>query len=488
MEKYVIGLDIGTTCAKALAVDVNGQILAGESMGYPLLSSENHVEQRAQDWIDAMRTILRALVRRAGEREAVGISLSTQGATTVAVDAQGQFLGNAVTWMDTSAEEEARQIEEELGGERVYRISGWKINPALDAAKLRHMQKNPLYAGASQYLSTLEVANKYLTGNACIDPSNAAIRQLFDVEAGQWSRELLRAAGIAQEQLPPVLPTGAVVGLLSDTAARETGLPEGMRVYNGAHDQYCAAIGAGAVHEGDMLLSAGTTWVLNGISRKPLFTRSFIAPGKHPEEGLYGAIASLACSGASLEWFKNNFLKDGFEKMNQVVTQRRDKTQDLFFYPYLVGANYPIWNLRARGAFTGLALEHDRFDLARAIMEGVAFGVRRGVCDFLANGTQVKRITIMGGAAKSDVWCQMIADITQIPIERFHVTDICAVGAAAIALKGAGMCHSYAEASARIAHPERVFLPDKNEAAYFDGKFAQYDAMWECMQAYYRRQ
>lgn len=483
--RYVIGLDIGTTCAKALAVGEDGQVLAQESAGYELISSGCRIEQRAEDWVDATRTILSSIAAQLPGAQPLGISLSTQGASMVAVDGAGKPIGNAYTWMDTRSVQEAQQIEAELGGEYVYRTSGWRTNPVLDAAKIRYMRKQRAFDEAKKFLSTIEIVNAYLTGRDAIDPSNAAIRQLFNVEEGRWDARLMAAAGVREEELPEVLPTGALVGGLRAQAARETGLPEGLPVYNGAHDQYCSSLGAGSVHDGDLLLSAGTTWALVMVSSKPMFTPSFVSPGKHPEPGLYGALASLTCSGASLQWFKNGFLPEGFDEMNRIVAERRDKTRDLCFFPYMAGANYPIWQQNARGAFTGLTIEHDRFDMARAIMEGVAFGVRRAMEDFRANGAELKHITIMGGAAKSDVWCQMIADIAGVPIVRLNVTDVCALGAAAIAMKASGICASYGEASARMVHPEREFLPDPGEQAYFAEKYARFVRMGQCMLSYY---
>ena len=198
--------------------------------------------------------------------------------------------------------------------------------------------------------------------------------------------------------------------------------------------------------------------VLMGIGRKPLFTKSYIAPGKHPVKGLYGAIASLVCSGTSLQWFKNEFLPEDFQTMNMEAAKRRERTEELFFYPYLAGANYPIWNLRAKGAFTGLTLEHDRFDLARAVMEGVAFGARRGVMDFEANGCEIRKITMMGGASKSALWCQMLASITHRPVYKLNQADICALGAAMIAACGLGIYRDYTEAAAAMRWQRRGLI------------------------------
>lgn len=483
---YVIGLDIGTTCTKALLADDKGNVLGVGSSGYKLVSDGCKIEQSAQDWIDAAVLAVKEVLQGKDASQVAGISMSTQGASTVAVDKDGKFIGNAITWMDTRSTKEVAEIEAELGGAYVYETSGWKLNPALDCAKQRHMKKQPEFANAAKFLSTVEVLNGFLTGNAAVDPTNAAIRQLYNVEKGCWDERLMAAAHTTEEELPEVLPGGAKVGELTKEAAEAMGLPVGIPVFNGAHDQYCASIGGGVVNEGDMLLSAGTTWVLMGIGKKPLFTDTYIAPGKHPVEGLYGAMASLVCSGASLQWFKNEFLPEDFQKMNEEAAKRQEKTKDLFFYPYLAGANYPIWNLNAKGAFTGLGLEHDRFDFARAIMEGVAFGVKRGVMDFQKNGCDIKQITMMGGASKSPLWIQMVASITGVPVQRLNQADICAVGAAMIAACGLGIYKDYTEAAKAMVHTEQVYEPIPEEVAFYQEKFERFDKMWKAMQQYYQ--
>ncbi len=484
---YVIGLDIGTTCTKALLMDDKGTVLGVGSCGYPLISDRCKIEQRAEDWIRATVQAVREVMQGKVASKVAGIALSTQGGSTVTVDKNGAFIGNAWTWMDTRAQKEAKEVEAELGNDYVYGATGWKINPALDVAKLRHMKKQAEFEGADKYLTTLEVMNRYLTGNAVIDPTNAAIRQLYHVEKNCWDDQILAAAHITKDELPPVLPTGAKVGTLTQEAAKEMGLVEGIPVFNGAHDQYCAALGAGAVREGDMLLSAGTTWVLMGIGKEPLFTDSYIAPGKHPVEGLYGAIASLICSGASLQWYKDEFLSEDFQKMNEEVEKRQEKCKALFFYPYLAGAGYPVWNLQAKGAFVGLSLEHDKYDFARAIMEGVAFGVRRGIEDFRKNNCDIKKIIMMGGASKSPLWCQMVADITQTTILRLNQADVCAMGAAMIAACGLGFVEDYNQAAETMVHVEKVYEPRNKEVLFYNDKFAEYDKMWSLMQKYYEK-
>ena len=484
---YVIGLDIGTTGAKALLVQEDGKILSKGYRGYGLISDGRKIEQRAEDWSEAGAAAIREALEGFDPILVKAISLSTQGSSTVAIDGNGRTIGNSLTWMDSRSTAEADYIEDKLGGDYIYHTSGWRITATHDAAKIRYMKSCDKYADAKLFLSTLDFMNLYLTGNPIIDPTNASMRQLFNIETNDWDEGLMNASNVTRDELPRSLPTGGFVGGLTGQAAKDLGLTAGTPVFNGAHDQYCASIGAGAVSKGDMLLSAGTTWVVMGIGDKPLFTKSFIAPGKHPVDDYYGAIASLTCSGGSLQWFKNEFISEDFKEIDSKVLTRRDKTKELFYYPYLTGINYPDWNFSAKGAFTGLGLEHDRFDLARAIMEGVAFGVKRTLLDYSENGYNVQKMKLIGGAAKSRTWCQIIASVTGIDIEVNDESDACALGAAMIAAKSIGLFTDYHDAARKMVGIKEVFKADSEDQKYFEDKYKNYQAMWQYMSKYYEK-
>lgn len=486
MNQYVIGIDVGTTCTKVIVIDQNGKIVGQGSYGYSLISSGDQIEQRVEDWIQAVKIALITAIDNLDKTCIQGISCSTQGGSTVAVCQDGSFIGNAWTWMDRRSTKQAQEIQDAIGNEYVYRTTGSRISPALDAAKIKNMKSDPLYHDASMYLTTLEVINRWLTGKTYIDPSNAAMRQLMNIDNLDWDNPILTTCGISRDELPEIRPAGALVGTITQEVADSTGLPAGIPVYNGAHDQYCASIGAGAIHAGDMLLSAGTTWVLMGISDKPMYTDSFVVPGKHPIDGLYGAIASLVGSGASMEWFHKNLMSADFDIMNEVVPQRVNTTKDLFFYPYVNGAPYPIHNRNAKGVFAGITLENDQFDLARAVMEGVAFGLRLAIQDFRKNGTNIDSIIMMGGASKSPVWMQMIASITGIPIKRLSYSDACAVGAAMIAACGAGIFENYESAAETIVAVERIYEPIDDEKEYYDIKFEKFYSLLNCLTQFYK--
>ena len=481
----VIGLDIGTTGTKALVVDANGEILSKGYHGYRLICDGRKIEQNADDWISASTLSIKEALEKAKYPQIDAISLSTQGGSTVMVDENYRPVENAWTWMDGRAAEEAKMLRELFGNEYFYQTTGWKLGDCSDAAKIIYFKKKR--STSVKYLTTLEYANHFLTGQAVIDPSNAAMRQLFNIRQGNWDSEILRVVGITEADLPRLCPTGALVGGLTDSAARKLGLVAGIPVYNGGHDQYCASIGSGAIFDGDMLLSAGTTWVVMGITEKPLFTDSFIAPGIHPIPGLFGNIASLVCSGVSFQWYKDNFLVEDFDAIDREIEKRYGGISALHFYPYLIGANHPVWNPAAKGTFTGFSLENDKFDFARAIMEGVAFGLKQTLDDFGKNGLTAKKLKIMGGAANSMIWKRIVAAVVDIPIEQMREPDTCALGAAMIAARGIGICDTYEQAARVFVHADPLPAADSKEVSDYKKQYEEYQRMWDCVQVYYKQ-
>jgi len=207
-----IGLDIGTTGAKALLADERGRVLGKGYAGYGLISDGPRIEQRAGDWIEGGAKAVRQALEGRDPSRVAAVAVSAQGASTAAFDAGGRPIGNAITWMDARAGAEAAELADALGSEYIYRNTGWRINPALDAAKILYMKRSGKYPGAKHFYSTAEYVNLFLAGNPVCDPTCAAIRQLYNVPGGCYDERILRAAGILTGELPEVLPAGALIG------------------------------------------------------------------------------------------------------------------------------------------------------------------------------------------------------------------------------------------------------------------------------------
>jgi len=483
--QYVLGIDVGTSGTKAILIDNSGKIIGKGDKGYRLYTEGRCVEQEADDWWDACITAVKQAVSKENAPNVRAISLSTQGATMAALDTKGKPIGRALTWMDTRAQEEADKLESIMGKDEVYRICGWRSGPSFDASKILWMKNNDEYKEAKLYLSTIEYINLKLTGKAVIDPTNAAIRQIYNVSTGGWAEKILNMVGVSPGELPEILKTGALVGVLTDEAAVTLGLDKAVRVYNGAHDQYCASLGCGAVNDGDMFLSTGTTWVVMGITEKPIFSDTYISACTHPAEGLYGNMASLTGTGASYQWVKDTFLtNEAFSSIDEKAAKETTKCGNVFFFPWLSGAAYPIWNMNARGGFIGMDFSHGPYCMALAVMESAAFSLKNAVKDFESHGFKPKAIKIMGGAAKSKVWLDILAAVIDVPLYKMEITDSCALGAAFIAAKSEGWYSDYASAARAMVKQERIQEKTADRNFYIE-KYERYNRALSAMREIY---
>ena len=472
----VIGLDVGTTGTKALVVDDAGRTLASAYREYELKSSDGGaVSQNAGDWWDAVVYTVKTAAQKVFPEKISAIALSTQGASMLATDGEGNPLCEVMTWMDSRASKEVEKLEASIGTEEIYKKCGWPLTPAGDAAKILWLKSNKpeVFDNAECFPSTIEFINKKLTGRFVTDPTNAAIRQLFNIKDCKWDSEILDAVGITAKRLPEVAAVGECIGALTPDAASMLGLSDDVKVYCGAHDQYCAALGAGAVRAGDMMLATGTAWVVLGVTDGLLYTKDHICPGIHPASGAFGAMASLVSAGSALKWYKN-LIGGDFRTMDEEAAKRRDSAKDVFVLPYVAGAGFPHNRPEAGGTIHGFRLGNDKYDIARAVMEGVAFEAKGVIDEFAEAGMKIGRLMMTGGAARSDLWSSIVGAVTGCEILRPSEPETCCMGAASIALVGEGAFKNYAECSAALSKASSLGNNDPDDVAFYAEKYEKY--------------
>ena len=471
--KIYIGIDVGTTSLKALALTEKGECIATAKSAYELLANGAEATQNANDWYEAAVSAIREIAGKVKDLgEICAISVSAQGGATVLLDENGKTLTPAYSWMDNRAVRESEELKEKFGNDLIYSRYGWRMQPNADAAKLLWMKKNisEIYESAASFPSTLGFINQRLTGKIIEDPTCAAIRRLYDINEEKMSADILGYLALDEEKLPKTLPTGALVGNLTAEAASELGLSESVRVYNGAHDQYCASVGSGIVDAGQLLLATGTAWVLFGVTETPLFGESKISPCIHPAGG-YGALSTVSGIGAAFEWL-SKLTNTPIPELSAGAEQRRGKNDTLFFRPSATGTGLLIG--QSVGAhIAGLTIGHDKFDLALALMEGAAFETALIIEEYKMSGMiDVSSITMTGGATASSFWQSLIADVTGLDVYASTQTDSPALGAAIIA--------SAFDSGEDIASVSKRFSGEKNKispseySGYYRDKFERY--------------
>ena len=451
-KAYLLGVDVGTTGTKAMLFSADGTLVGQAYESYPLHTPQpDFCEQDPQDWWNALCNTVKKVCRDPAIRQNIkALSLSTQGGTTLCVDERGEPLRPAMVWNDRRCSAQ----RQEMPKFPVYQTCGWYADNAMPALQCRWLQENQpeIFGKMAMLLTVPDYLSLKLTGKAAIDPSNAGICRFTDVRTGKYAPEIVAYAGLEEKQLPVIVPSGAPIGTLTQEAAEILELPKETVLVSGAHDQYAVSLGGGACQKGDILIGSGTSWVITSLSDEPDFASGF-CQSVSAVPGMWGSLRSLPSGGVCLEWLRKILGNISYEEINEEVATREAAAEGLRFTPFSIQTG--------EASFTGLKLRHDRFHLARAVMEGVAFQTVKMLQGFSAKPSQ-DGIIFAGGAAKSEVWCQILADIAGIPLKIPENPDLGCIGAAILAGVGCGLYPDVQTGCKHLCVSSRIVKPNPN--------------------------
>lgn len=479
---YLIGLDIGTSAVKALLCDSAGKIVATATRQCELLHPRPGWAELDIDglWDAVVGSVRQVVAQAEPNRQVAAISFSVASGTTVLLDADGEPLGPAISWMDTRTEAEIGGLLPGVDVNEVYRIAGWPFTGMFPLGHLAWLRRHePERLDAARHVCLPNDFIQYrLTGSYLMDPSNAVTSILYDQAGARWHSPYLKATGISEASLSPLAASGEVVGRLTPEAASMLGLHTDTLIVNGAHDQYCAALGAGVLYPGEMVLSCGTAWVLF----LPLVDRNValdldLLVGPHLVPGVWGAMVDLYAFGLTPDWFLGELAGepsteageggDRYRRFNEGAASAPPGANGVLFIP--LGSGQTPY-----GAMMRLLPQHTLGDLSRALMEGLAFEVRHQFERLAGNGLSVSDIKAVGGAMESPVWPQIIADVLDLPLTLLGGKATAALGAAILAGTGAGLFADLAEGVAAMRVRGRVVGPDPERARQYDDVFVDY--------------
>ncbi|MFW6189331.1 MAG: xylulokinase [Planctomycetota bacterium] len=462
-----LGIDLGTTNVKVLLVDRDGRIAARGSAPVELFHvGEAGVEQ---DLDGIWRSALSA-VRGAGEgrdlSEVRAVGVSSQGGALQALDQDGRPRGRVVSWMDGRGERCSRRITERLGGDWFARHTGHG-RAGLAVGQILRLRQRGDPPAAIGFVGDLVVER--LCGRRAHDATSLSIALLYNPGLRRADPALLEELGLRRGQLPDLLPARRPAGTLTPRAAELTGLPEGIPVSPAVHDQYAAALGAGAVEAGDVMFGAGTAWVLLAAVPRlaaPVVPSAFVCT--HVVEDLYGQMLSLVNGGAAVEWARRTFgVGDSeSEHLDELLGVVEPGAAGVRCRPLLApggGAGLPSG---IRGRLDGLRLSHTPRHLLRAVVEGLACELARHLRFLSAADLRPERLVMCGGAAAGRVTPQIVADATGLPLECTEESETGALGAAVIARGLAGPKSPLADLATRMAPPTRRLAPGENARLY----------------------
>ena len=472
--RYVLGIDVSTTATKAVLVDESGAVAGIGSAEYdfevprPLWSEQDP----ALWWAGASRAIRAALDAAGGQGGAVAaIGLTGQMHGAVLLDAADRVLRPAILWNDQRTAAECDLIREAVGPERLIELTGNDVVTGLTSPKLVWVREHEpeIWSRTAHVLLPKDYVRLHLTGEHAMDKADGSGTGLFDLGARDWAPEVLDALRIPPEWLPPTFEGPVVTGRVTEAAAAATGLRAGTPVVAGGGDQSANAVGVGVTAPGTVALSLGTSGVVFAATTGPLFDREGrIHAFCHALPDRWHLMSVMLSAAGSLRWLRDTLAPgEAYGDLVATAATVPPGSEGLVFLPYLSGERSPHKDPLARGAFVGLTLAHERRHLVRAVLEGVAFGLRDGLDLMVAAGMPpADQVRASGGGLVSELWRQILADVLGAEIATVGTTEGAAYGAALLATEAAGWFPSVEGALSSLVHASPVASPGTDAHAY----------------------
>jgi xylulokinase len=458
-----VGLDVGTTGVKAVAVSPDGAVLARAERSYPLSTPRpGWSEQDPEDWWRAAEA---ALAEVSAGVEVLGIGLSGQMHGLVALDAADRVLRPAMLWNDQRTGEECAEIEGLLGVDRLIELTGNRALAGFTAPKLLWLRRHEsaIYERIARVCLPKDYVRLQLTGEWVTDVADASGTLLLDVAARRWSEEVLAALDIPPEWLPRVFESPDVAG---------------------AGDCAAAALGVGITAPGSLSIVLGTSGVVFAV-----LTEYRPEPAGrlhtfcHAVPGAWHAMGVMLAAAGSLQWFRDRLAPEAsFDDLVAEAARWKAGADGLFFLPYLAGERTPHADPDARGAFVGLSLHHDRGALVRAVLEGVAFGLRDSLELLRGLGVEASHARVSGGGSRGDVWLGIVASVLGMPLETTATDEGSAYGAALLGGVAGGMFADVNEAAAGCVRVERRIEPDAADVTQYELLYRRYRELYPALQ------
>ncbi|HEV7605592.1 MAG TPA: xylulokinase [Candidatus Limnocylindrales bacterium] len=471
---HVIGIDVSTTATKAVLIDETGTVRGVGTTDYgfevprPLWS-----EQSPALWWDgavaSIRSVLASTGVAGGDIAAIGLTGQMHG--LVLLDGAGEVLRPAILWNDQRTGAECDVIRHAVGAERLIELTGNDALTGFTAPKLVWVRDHEpaVWAQVAHVLLPKDYVRLRLTGEYALDKADGSGTILFDLGARRWSPEVLGALAIDPDWLPRTFEGPEVTGAVTAAAAAATGLRAGTPVVAGGGDQAANAVGVGVIDPGTVALSLGTSGVVFAATDRPIHEpRGVVHAFCHAVPERWHMMSVMLSAAGSLRWFRDTLAPgEDFGALVEAAAEVPTGSDGLLFLPYLSGERSPYPDPLARGAFIGLTLRHDRRHMTRALLEGVAFGLRDGLDLMTAAGTPVpSQIRASGGGTTSRLWRQILADVLDAEIATVDTVEGAAYGAGLLASVAAGWFGSAGEAATATVHATPVATPGPDLARY----------------------
>ena len=495
---YLLGIDIGTSATKIIAIDEGGKLVATASAHYPISHPQPlWAEQNPAHWWDAVAACCRQIVAQIGNDDIAAIGLSGQMHGLVMLDQNGAVLRDAMLWNDGRTQQQCDEITEIVGLETLISETA---NPALTgftAPKILWVRQHQpeIYARTHKVLLPKDYVRYELTGEFATEVSDASGTLLLNVPRRQWSHVVCDKLKIDLNLLPRVYESHEISGQISARAAQMTGLKAGTPVVGGGGDQAAGAVGNGIVQSGILSVTTGTSGVVFAFADTPTVDPQLrVHTFCHAVPNKWHVMGVMLSAGGSLRWYRDTLARseksvaahmniDAYELIAREAETVAPGAEGLLFLPYLSGERTPHPDPLARGAFVGLTVRHTKAHMARAVLEGVSYGLRDSLEIMKSMGVSIGNVRASGGGAKSSVWRQIQADIFGFPLSTIAIDEGPSLGAALLAGVGAGIYDSVEEACSAVVKVSRGASVIEENARVYDEYYRVYGELYPALKS-----
>lgn len=487
-KMYFLGIDVGTSSVKIILMDRNGTSIFTSSRQYPLYHPHvGWAEQDPEDWWIGVKEGIREILKKsevpAEAIKAVGLSGQMHG--MVALDKNDRVLMPAILWCDQRTQEECDYLNNTIGVSLLTKYTGNKALTGFTAPKILWVKKHKknIFDKIAHILLPKDFIRFKLTGEYATDVSDASGTLLFDVENKKWSQKMLEIVGLSERVLPECYESNEVTGKISCWAAAETGLVAGTPVVGGGGDQACGAVGTGTVESGIISVALGTSGVVFACQDSYSVDEESRLHSFCHANGKWHVMGVMLSAASCLKWWVENVTSFGSKNSYDLLLEEAGKSSPgsngIIFLPYLMGERTPYNDPDAKGAFIGLNITHRRGDLTRAILEGVAFGLKDSLEIIKEMHIPIKSARVNGGGATSTLWRQILANVFDLRVDVVNSTEGPAFGAAILAAVGAGAFRDVNEACRSIIKTMDSVFPDEAEVNLYNDIYKIYNNLYK---------
>ncbi len=479
---YILGIDTSTTSSKALIIDQHGNLVSSASSAHTLQTPKPlWSEQDPDEWWGAVSLSIRTALQKANlSGDAISaIGLTGQMHGLVLLDEAGNVVRPAILWNDQRTQSQCDEIHARIGKEQFIKITGNVALPGFTAPKILWVKQNEpeVYARVKHILLPKDYIRFKLTDEFAIDKADGAGTVLFDLQARNWSDEVLAALEIPSTWMPPTFEGTKITGTVTEKAALICGLKPGTPVVAGGGDQAAGAVGMGAVEPGVVSLTVGTSGVVFATTPSALIEpQGRLHAFCHAVPGMWHFMGVMLSAAGSLQWYHDNLSPNiGFDELTREAEGIPAGCEGLQFLPYLSGERTPHPDPLARGAFIGLTLRHTRAHMTRAVLEGVSFGLKDSFSLLQDAGlTSINQVRASGGGMKSTLWRQILASILNTELVTVNTVEGGAYGAALLAGVGVGVWKDVSEACRQCIRITGSTTPVQEQVEMYQKVYALY--------------